>query len=274
MVSTMKRKQQERNALKELRVETKGCEWSNIFQDHCREFCQQLSSCDSKSVQEAVEDIVVLRQQIVINMLRVGERLNRLRAAIGIENFCYFMKYVLPATGISRSTGYRWLGLAERLGSLFPNPSVRQHLMALTDGRGIITRAVDDEEEKDTYKAVLTPAAQAALNNLPPAPKKNGDNTESEAWVRQFIKEMGKARYLARTAPPDASRERIAMIRRFKRFTERYGLKAGEDLCGAMDKILTQISPDPSGKANGVSVVFAPLPHRSRDLPTHDRSQR
>lgn len=218
-------------------------EWKGLatFHTNSNEFCKLLSPSDSRYVQAAVTDIAELQRQMVINMLGIGERLSKLRSAIGPEKFYRFMSDVLPHSGISRSTGYRWMAIAEKLPFLFPNPAIRQHLMALTDGKGIVT-GVEKDGKRDFSHVVLTPAAEAALKSLPPPPKEKQNSAESEHWVREFIRAMGKARSRERIPGRNLTKDRSVLIQRFNRFVSRYGLAAAEDLCGTMDKILTQVA--------------------------------
>src|ERR1051326_4086840 len=109
-------------------------------------FCSALSSANSRIVRDAVEEIATLRREMAVNMLAVGDRLGKLRGEIGPERFSRFMVDVFPALGISRATGYRWLGFAEKLAPLFPNPLVRQHLMVLTNGKGLVANAKKDNK--------------------------------------------------------------------------------------------------------------------------------
>jgi hypothetical protein len=202
-----------------------------------------------------------LQRQIVINMLAIGDRLNKLRAEIGSHKFHQFMDDVLPLLGISRSTGYRWLGFAERLAPLFPNPLVRHHLMTLTDGKGIITRTRADDRHHGPGDVVLTAAATVALKNMPPPPKTERDSAKCEAWVRSFIKAVWKARSLARSGTSgrdqNVIKERVAIIKRFKRFAGRFGLQTAEDLCGFLDKILTELAEEQVDEGNSVRMPTA-----------------
>src|SRR6516162_1133656 len=86
-----------------------------VHQAELENFCSKLTSVNSRAVVSAVCEIVSLRQQMVVNILAVGERLSELRASLGPVQFSFFMRTILPRLGISRSTGYRWLGLAEKL---------------------------------------------------------------------------------------------------------------------------------------------------------------
>lgn len=207
-------------------------------------FCKELPTVSCRAVHHAVSEIGGLQRQIVINMLAIGDHLNKLRARIGSQKFHQFMSEVLPLLGISRSTGYRWLGFAEKLAPVFPNPLIRQHLMSLTDGKGIVARLEKKDAAKpDVQDVILTPAASAALKRLPPPPKSQHDSAKCEQWVRRFIKAVGKARSEARSAVGhNVMKDRVAIVRRFKRFASRYGLQTAEDLCGFLDKILTQIA--------------------------------
>jgi len=205
-------------------------------------FCEELSPVNSQIIHDSVTEIAGLQQQIVINMLAIGNSLNRLRSGVGAETFCRFMTDVLPSLGISRSTGYRWLGFAEKLAPLFPNPLIRHHLMALTDGKGLIA-SLERDGNRDVSRVVLTAAAKAALKAVPPAPKCK-DSVECEQWVRQFIKAVGKARSEARSPQQNLPKDRARIIQHFNRFAVRYGLQAAEDLCGHMDKVLTKMTEE------------------------------
>lgn len=203
-------------------------------------FCKDLSSVDSRAIGRTVDEITRLRQQMIVNMLAIGDRLSKLRSAIGPERFSQFMKEILPTIGISRSTGYRWVGFSERLALIFPNPLIREHLMALTDGKGIVTTA-SREDKNDFAHLVLTPAAQAALTTLPPAPTTKSGRVESEHWVRQFIKATAKARAQVRVPGRNLTKDQESMIKNFKRFAAYYGSQAAEDLCGQLDKLLNRM---------------------------------
>lgn len=203
-------------------------------------FCGELSQPTSQAVIDTVGEISRLRQQMIVNMLAIGEHLSKLRAAVGAEKFSQFVRAILPAFGISRSTAYRWLSVAERLTLIFPNPLVREHLMALTDGKGIVASAGKDRQRK-AAKFVLTPAAEAALKTLPPAPTSKQDPADSEQWVRLFIKMTAKARAQVRVGGRNLAKDEGAIVRKFMRFAEYYGPAAAEDLCGQLDKALNRI---------------------------------
>jgi hypothetical protein len=192
-------------------------------------------------VTAAVDEIARLRKQMVVNMLAIGEGLIKLRAAIGCEKFSGFMTEVLPALGISRSTGYRWMGFADKLVQVFPNPVVRQQLMVLTDGRGIISNSSREEGKHGLAKVVLTRAAEQALRTLPPLPTVEQAPSKSEQWVRQFLYATAKARALDRTPGRNIDKDQRLIVRRFNRFALHYGPSAAEDLCGRLDKILNRI---------------------------------
>lgn len=204
------------------------------------DFCKELSPTSSRAVTVTVGEISRLRKQMVVNMFAIGESLLRLRDAIGSENFSQFMTAVLPPLGISRSTGYRWLGFADKLTQVFPNPLVRQHLMALTDGRGIVTNAKENGDHGPA-KVVLTRAAETALKTLPPLPENNLGRADSEEWVRQFLHATAKARALDRLPGRNLDKDQQMIVRRFSRFAFHYGPLAAEDLCGQLDKMLNRI---------------------------------
>jgi hypothetical protein len=199
---------------------------------------KDLSPDDFRKVYDAVKAIAGSRQ-VVINMLAIGQHLNRLRYQVEPECFCRFMTEVLPALGISRSTGYRWLGHAQKLAVCFRNPVIREYLTALTDGRGIIGQGYKPEHA-DHDRIVLTPAAERAIQKTGPAPTSVQNRTECALWVQAFLKEMGKARSQVRSPGPDLDKERNALVKRFDQFVSRYGLSFGEELCGRMDKILNE----------------------------------
>ncbi len=226
-----------------------GGQLSQTLETAINSFCSELRPANFRAVHQAVLKIGGLQRQIVINMLAIGDHLSKLRTEIGPKKFNQFMSEVLPLLGISRSTGYRWLGFAENLPPLFPNPLIRQHLMTLTDGKGIITRSQQNPDDPDAYDVVLTVAAGAALKKVPPAPKDQQDSAKCEEWVRRFIKVMSQARTEARSSSPGTgsqkiAKERLAIIRRFKRFAGRYGVQTAEDLCGLLDKMLTSIAEE------------------------------
>lgn len=203
------------------------------------QFCKNQPSVHAKAVTSTVAEITRLRQQMVVNILAIGHRLSELRNAIGCKRFSEFMKDVLPMIGISRSTGYRWLGLSEKLGLLFPNPLIREQLMLLTDGKGIVTTIGNND--KKSLKLVLTASAQEALKSLPPPPEAKRGQKESEQWVQQFVTITAKARSELRVPSGSLPKDREAITRRFIRFASLYGTQAAEDLCGDLDKTLNQI---------------------------------
>lgn len=202
-------------------------------------FCRDLLTADLQNVKNAVKEITGFQRQIITNMLAIGDQLNKLRSQLQPEIFCRFMTEMLPALGISRSTGYRWLSHADKLGAVFPNPVVRQYLTALTDGRGIIAHG-QKHGKPDYAQITLTPAAEMAIRTTAPAPQSAADRSECEQWVRQFVKAMGKARSRVRSRGTGFDRERDDLIERFGRFASRYGLSVAEELCGCMDKILNE----------------------------------
>ena len=209
-------------------------------------FCQDLLAADLQNVKNAVREITGFQRQIITNMLAIGDQLNKLRSQLQPEIFCRFMTEMLPALGISRSTGYRWLSHADKLGSVFPNPVVRQYLTALTDGRGIIAHG-QKHGKPDYAQIMLTPAAEIAIRSTAPAPQSAADRNECEQWVRQFVKAMGKARSRVRSRGSGFNKERDDLIERFGRFASRYGLSLAEELCGCMDKILNERAEEQKG---------------------------
>jgi hypothetical protein len=213
---------------------------SPFFGAAVERFCCELAPAHCKTVVNSVKEIARMRQNIVVNMLAIGESLSKLRSVLGVDKFSRFMRTVLPALGISRSTGYRWLGLAEKLVLIFPNPVIRKHLMALTDGKGIVT-ALSRDGKRDACNVVLTPAATAALKRLPAPPTRADDHTGCEEWVNRFIKATGEARACVRVAGRGRFEAEQAILRRFERFAARYGSQAAEDLCGLLDKALNKI---------------------------------
>jgi hypothetical protein len=209
-------------------------------------FCRDLLATDLQNVKNAVREITGFQRQIITNMLAIGDQLNKLRSQLHPEIFCRFMTEMLPALGISRSTGYRWLSHADKLGAVFPNPVVRQYLTALTDGRGIIAHG-HKHGKPDYAQITLTPAAEMAIRTTAPAPESATDRSECEQWVRQFVKAMGKARSRVRSRGSGFNKERDDLIERFDRFASRYGLALAEDLCGCMDKILNERAEEQKG---------------------------
>jgi len=204
------------------------------------DFCQGLSPDNCQAVTEAVDVIARLRKKMVVNMLAIGDDLIKLREAIGSEHFSRFMTDLLPTLGISRSTGYRWMGFADQLAQVFPDPTVRRHLMMLTDGRGIVSNS-GKENKNGCAKVVLTRAAEAALKTLPPLPAASQTAQESEQWVRQFVHATARARALDRTPGRSFDHDQRMIIRKFNRFARHYGPSAAEDLCGQLDKMLNYI---------------------------------
>jgi hypothetical protein len=204
------------------------------------EFCRRLPSDECRIVRSTVEEIERLRRQITVNVLAIGDALQKLRSAIGSQEFHRFMRDVLPTFGLSRSTAYRWLSFIEKLPPLFPNPVVRHYLMAFTDGKGIVTSS-KRQGLSDSSDLILTPAAEAALKRLPPVPPSRNNPAAAERWVRQFIKAIGTARSEARMKRRGPGETRAAIIQLFCGFARRYGLQAAEDLCGDLDKVLTQL---------------------------------
>lgn len=203
-------------------------------------FCRDLSRPISQTVLDTVSEISRLRQQMIVNMLAIGEHLSKLRSAVGAEKFSQFVREILPTLGVSRSTAYRWLSVAERLASIFPNPLIREQLMTLTDGRGIVASA-GKGHQREFGEFVLTPAAEAALKTLPPAPTSKHGPADSEQWVRLFIKTTAKARAQVRVGGRNLAKDEGAIVRKFMRFAEYYGPVAAEDLCGQLDKALNRI---------------------------------
>jgi hypothetical protein len=206
-------------------------------------FCAHLGPGDADAITTALDEIMQLRRNMIVNALVIGKCLSGLRSKIGPRTFSQFMRQLLPNVGISRSTGYRWLAYAEGLAVIFPNPLIREGLMALTDGKGIVTTS-----RRGGYDGLpnltLTLAAQAALKTVPPAPGLDCGREGSERWIRHFIEATAKARSDLRASRASLVKEQTALIERFKRFVACHGCRAGEDLCGALDKILNRLVED------------------------------
>jgi hypothetical protein len=170
-----------------------------------------------------IEEIDRLRDNIVGNTLHIGTRLKELRGVYGARRFSNFMRR-LPDYGISRSTGYRWMVLAEKLALLFPNSVVCNELMRMIDGRGILTGPGKDRKDPDAVDpahTVLTPAAREALSALPPIPEQGAKEHESRQWAQKFIKAMNKSRARQRAEERAARRnpekEQEAILRKLER---------------------------------------------------------
>ena len=136
----------------------------------------------------------------------MGMYLSGLRLGMPASDFSAYVENDLSRLGISRSTAYRWIVLAQEIRDLFPNPLIPEALVRLTSGRGIFAACSDSdtqpkqdgwgrmEEEVQPLPARLTPAAQEALSTLPAPPEEHLGEWRAEAWAASFVQAMKEAR--------------------------------------------------------------------------------
>jgi hypothetical protein len=162
--------------------------------------------------------ITGLWRQASRSALQMGMYLSGLRLGMPASDFSAYVENDLSRLGISRSTAYRWIVLAQEIRDLFPNPHIPEALVRLTSGRGIFAASSDSdtqpkqegwgrmEEEVQPLPARLTPAAQEALSILPAPPEEHLGVWRAEAWAASFVKAMKEAR-ARRSAEARAARK-------------------------------------------------------------------
>jgi hypothetical protein len=166
------------------------------------------------------KDIAFWWRQSSVCALQMGVYLGSLRAGMPPSDFSEYLDNELSRLGISRSTAYRWMVLSRELETVFPNPHIREALVPLTGGRGILAACSDSdsyrvltrdewgnvEEEVHPLPARLTPAAQEALSRLPAPPEEYMGESQAEAWAASFVKAMKEVR-ARRSAEARAARK-------------------------------------------------------------------
>ena len=208
----------------------------STYADAVATFCATVPDSAAQDVRAAVSFIHEVQAKMVENVLAIGDKLKQLRLVLGADSFSTFVRTVLPKMGISKSTAYRWLGLADSFVGHFPNPAVRAALIAHTDGRGIIS------EDKDKKTIALTPAFEAGMKLVGSAPTGTLNANEAEQYAIRLITASRKARTEARTGNGKHGAQAKAADRVYKLFSKfvgKYGTKAGESLVGRFDKLLT-----------------------------------
>jgi hypothetical protein len=151
------------------------------------------------------------------NTLQMGMYLESLRLGMSASDFSAYLQNELSRMGISRSTAYRWIVLAQEIRTLFPNRHVYEALVPLTSGRGIFAACTDSnahlqedwvplEGMIQPLPAHLTPTAQEALSMLPAPPEEHLGESQAEAWAASFVKAMKEAR-ARRSAEARAARK-------------------------------------------------------------------
>ena len=166
------------------------------------------------------KDIAFWWRQSSVCALQMGIYLGSLRAGMPPSDFSEYLDNELSRLGISRSTAYRWMVLSRELETIFPNPHIREALVPLTGGRGILAACSDSdsyraltrdewgnvEKEVHPLPARLTPAAQEALSRLPAPPEEYMGESQAEAWAASFVKAMKEVR-ARRSAEARAARK-------------------------------------------------------------------
>jgi hypothetical protein len=157
-------------------------------------------------IDDIKKNIAGLWRQSSGSALQMGMYLESLRLGMPASDFSTYLKNDLLRLGISRSTAYRWIVLAQELRNLFPNRYLREALVPLTSGRGIFAACSDSntqprqegsglmEEEVQPLPARLTPAAQEALSTLPAPPEEHMGESQAESWAASFVRAMKEAR--------------------------------------------------------------------------------
>jgi hypothetical protein len=185
-----------------------------------------------------LREIDRLRNEMSGNALKIGTKLKELRGLYTPKRFADFMrKDLFQDHGISRSTGYRWMVLSEKLSDAFPNSIVRDELMRRIDARGIFSEPGKDRKDPDAVdpaSATLTSTAREALSTLPAPPAEPASEPQGETprqcydrehpsrnWARLFIKAMNKARARQRAdelqARKNPEREQESILRKLER---------------------------------------------------------
>jgi hypothetical protein len=157
-------------------------------------------------IDDIKKNVAGLWRQSSGSTLQMGMYLESLRLGMPASEFSAYLENDLSRLGISRSTAYRWIVLAQELRNLFPNRYLREALVPLTSGRGIFAACSDShtqprqegcgstEEEVHPLPARFTPAAQEALSTLPAPPEEHMGEWRAEAWAASFVKAMKEAR--------------------------------------------------------------------------------
>jgi hypothetical protein len=162
--------------------------------------------------------ITDLWRQASRSALEMGVYLSGLRMGMPASDFSAYVENDLSRLGISRSTAYRWIVLAQEIRDLFPNRHIPEALVRLTSGRGIFAASSDSntqprqegsgftKEEVQPLPARITPAAQEALSTLPAPPEEHFGQWQAEAWAASFVQAMKEAR-ARRSAEARAARK-------------------------------------------------------------------
>jgi hypothetical protein len=169
-------------------------------------------------IDDIKKNVAGLWRQSSGSALQMGIYLESLRLGMPASEFSAYLENDLSRLGISRSTAYRWMLLSRELETVFPNPHIREALVPLTSGRGILAACSDSyitltrdewgnvEEEVQPLPARLTPAAQEALSRLPAPPEEYMGESQAEAWAASFVKAMKEVR-ARRSAEARAARK-------------------------------------------------------------------
>jgi hypothetical protein len=168
-------------------------------------------------IDDIKKNIAGLWRESSRNTLQMGMYLESLRLGMPASDFSAYLGNDLSRLGISRSTAYRWIVLAQELRTLFPNRHVYEALVRLTSGRGIFAACTDSnahlqedwvplEGMIQPLPAHLTPTAQEALSTLPAPPEEHLGESQAEAWAASFVKAMKETR-ARRSAEARAARK-------------------------------------------------------------------
>ena len=116
--------------------------------------------------------------------------------------------------GLTESNIWTHRQRARVLMYMFPNPTIREHLLLKTGGEGIIVRV---ERGKDKGKYVLSPFFQRAIEKLEPAP--DADDEAAERYAGLIVASARASRGAARSRPTLESKART-IVESWKEFVE------------------------------------------------------
>lgn len=133
------------------------------------------------------------------SLMAVGERFNAFAEKHGQEKCGELARYVsaLRISGLSESNIGLWRIRATEYAKMFPNPTVRKHVLALTGGEGIIIRGEKPSDDKPA-PYVVAPAYVQALEKAGEAPRDSKSEDSCEKWARILVKVAGNLRGNAR----------------------------------------------------------------------------
>lgn len=156
-------------------------------------------------------------QKITDTKAAIGEKLAALRSDCTTGQWKAVTSYILPMIGISESSSKRWIAMSLRSQVLLPNKAVRDVVLMLGDGNGIIVEKEIEETHEDgkvsTRKEfVLSEYFEQAMEALPlPADAKP---SQIEEFARTWVKVANKKRAGERNGDKAHGVQRKALLKR------------------------------------------------------------